>query len=273
MENHFKVLQEAGHPACAGFSDAANIVCEKVDHALKNIHTGYKQSTTARTYNLTVTIDRRIINSTSGHPARWNDQSVSYFDTYIMSIKEGKIFEDLDFTLLERNPNGEIVKVNYKGVYLLVDNGYHKWVSLMSPMKVASKRSDVRWSMWVESLRKVVECTFGIMKGRFRVLKAGIRLHGVEAADKIWLTCCALHNWLLDEDSTESNQWDGVHGLFSEDDVWRHIIDAPLTRIQMCPRREICVNCSPTIRLIPVAKGTTFQLLQLIKGFLLINLL
>ena len=73
MENHFKVLQKAGHPACAGFSDTTNIVCEKVDHALKNIHIGYKQSTTARTYNLTVTIDRRIINSTSGHPARWND--------------------------------------------------------------------------------------------------------------------------------------------------------------------------------------------------------
>ena len=152
-----------------------------------------------------------------------------------MSIKEDKIFDDLDLTLLERNPNREIVKGNYKGVYLLVDNGYHKWVSLMPPMKVASKRSDVRWSMWVESLRKVVECTFGIMKGRFRVLKAGIRLHGVEAADKIWLTCCALHNWLLDEDSTESDQWDGVNGLFSEDDVWRHIINAPLTRIQNVP--------------------------------------
>ena len=235
MKNHFEVLQKAGQPACACFSDATNIVCEKVEHSLKNNHTGYKQSTTARTYNLTVTIERRIMNSTSGHPARWNDQSVSYFDNYIMSIKEGKLFNDHDFKLLERNLNGEIVEVKYKGVYLLVDNGYHKWVSLIPPMKVASKRSDVRWSMWVESLRKVVECTFGIMKGRFRILKAGVRLHGVEAADKIWLTCCALHNWLLDETSTETDQWDGVRGLFSEENVWRHIINTPLARIQNAP--------------------------------------
>ena len=135
-----------------------------------------------------------------------------------MSIKEEKLFNDHKFKLLERNPNGEIVEVKYKGVYLLVDSGYHKWVSLMPPMKVASKRSDVRWSMWVESLRKVVVCTFGIMKERFRILKAGIRLHGVEAADKIWLTCCALHNCLFDEISTGTDQWDGVRGLFSEED-------------------------------------------------------
>ena len=126
MRNHFEVLQKSGYPACAGSSDATNIVCEKVEHAFKYSHTGYKQSTIARTYNLTATIDRRIIDSTSGHPARWSNQSVSYFDSSIMSMKEEKLFNYHDFTLLERNPNGKIVKVNYKGVYLLVENSYHK---------------------------------------------------------------------------------------------------------------------------------------------------
>jgi hypothetical protein len=49
-------------------------------------------------------------------------------------------------------------------------------------------------------MRKDVECTFGILKGRWQILKAGVRIHGVDGVDDVWLTCCALHNWLLDID-------------------------------------------------------------------------
>ena len=37
---------------------------------------------------------------------------------------------------------------------------------------------EIRWSKWLESMRKDVECTFGIMKGRWRILSGlpGVRL-------------------------------------------------------------------------------------------------
>ena len=57
-------------------------------------------------------------------------------------------------------------------------------------------------------MRKDVECFFGIMKGRWRILKTGIRLEGVDSVDKVWLTCCALHNWLLKIDGLD-DAWDG----------------------------------------------------------------
>jgi DDE superfamily endonuclease len=72
-------------------------------------------------------------------------------------------------------------------------------------------RADQRLSEWIESFRKDAECTFGILKGRFRVLKTGIRLDGPEAADRVWLTCCALHNFLLEEDGLDD--WNGDLGL------------------------------------------------------------
>ena len=56
-------------------------------------------------------------------------------------------------------------------------------------------------------MRKDVECTFGILKGRWKCLKYGIRMHGVECCDKIWLTCCALHNMLLEVDGL-AERWD-----------------------------------------------------------------
>ena len=59
-------------------------------------------------------------------------------------------------------------------------------------------------------MRKDVECTFRILKGRWRILKTGVCVYGVDKVDEIWLTCCALHNWLLDIDRI-SGQWnDGV---------------------------------------------------------------
>ena len=72
-------------------------------------------------------------------------------------------------------------------------------------------------------MRKDVECTFGILNGQWRILKSGIRLAGaVEKADKIFLTCCALHNWLLDVAGL-SAPWEGtvstVSAARAEDDV------------------------------------------------------
>jgi hypothetical protein len=45
----------------------------------------------------------------------------------------------------------------------------------------------------------------------FRVWKTGIHVDGLESADKIWLTCCALHNCLLEADGLDD--WDGEIGL------------------------------------------------------------
>jgi len=59
-------------------------------------------------------------------------------------------------------------------------------------------------------MRKDVECTFGILKGRWRILKTGICVHCVDKVDAIWLTCCALHNWLLDIDGLSDKWNDGV---------------------------------------------------------------
>ena len=59
-------------------------------------------------------------------------------------------------------------------------------------------------------MRKDVECIFGILKGRWRILKTGVQVYGVDKVDDVWMTCCGLHNWLLEIDGI-SGQWeDGV---------------------------------------------------------------
>ena len=116
----------------------------------------------------------------------------------------------VEFVLLDEDSEGNVVEREYIGAWVISDNGYRRWSITMPPMKVTLNQPEIRWSEWVESMRKDVECTFGILKGRWRVLKAGVRLHGTEAVDKIWSTCCALHNWLLEVDGLDE-QWENGH--------------------------------------------------------------
>ena len=101
------------------------------------------------------------------------------------------------------------------GVWVIVDNGCHDWSVTVPPLKQCRTHPERRWAKWVEGLRKDVEMTFGTLKGRFRVLKNGIRVKGPGKTDNIWLTCCALHNFLLREDSLDS-PWDSALAL----DTW-----------------------------------------------------
>ena len=56
-------------------------------------------------------------------------------------------------------------------------------------------------------MRKDVECTFGIMKQRFSILRYGVRMEKIKNVDEIWLTCCALHNKLIFIDGLDKD-WD-----------------------------------------------------------------
>jgi DDE superfamily endonuclease len=209
---------QAGLPGCVGSMDASHIILEKVPQALKQMHLGFKDTHTARTYNIVVNHRRRILSSTRGHPARWNDKTLVLFDDFATALRNGSALDDVEFVLLERSANGvDVVERKYRGAYLITDNGYLAWSCTIPPIKSSSSEAEIRFSQWIESLRKDVECTFGILKGRFRILKAGIRLHGVETADKIWLTCCALHNWLLEVDGLDQ-PWDGSLGQFDSED-------------------------------------------------------
>jgi hypothetical protein len=96
------------------------------------------------------------------------------------------------------------------------------WSTCIPKMKLPVLRCDTRWSEWIESMRKDIECCFGIIKGRFRILKSPIRTRSIELVGKIWKTCCALHNWLLDTDGLDkewqcgviSSDWEGQLGDF-----------------------------------------------------------
>ena len=73
---------------------------------------GYKLAHTARTYNITVNHRRRILNSTRGHPAWFNDKTLVLFDKLINDIHDGKYNNTHHFTLMDYDKDGNIFYIN-----------------------------------------------------------------------------------------------------------------------------------------------------------------
>ena len=187
---HMAEFTISGFPGCVGSSDCTHIATERCEYSLRNQHIGQKSSHPTRTFSLTANHRRRILHTSSGGPGSWNDQTMVRHDNFVSGIYHGLYLDDIEFDLHDYDKNGIIISRKYKGGYVIVDNGYLRWSVTVPPFKVTNRMDKIRWSKWVESMRKDVECTFGIMKGRFRILKTGIRLDGINAVDDIWMTCC-----------------------------------------------------------------------------------
>ena len=111
----------------------------------------------------------------------------------------------------------------------------------MSPVqhRPEGSRLDV-WSKLVESVRKDVECTFGILKKRFHILKHDIRLHNKDHVHDVFVACCILHNMLLDYD--EWDDWETLP-IITDDDVDEHEEDDGLENAGIGVSFIHCTNC------------------------------
>ena len=151
-----------------------------------------------------------MLHTTRGGLGCWNNMTMVRFDTFLTKVRAGQILTENEFELLSYDKEGNVISIQYTGVYVIVDNGYLPWSCTVLPLSVTNRINETQWSRWMKSVRKDVECTFGILKGGWRILKTGICIYGIDKVDEIWLTCCALQNWLLDIDII-SGQWkDGV---------------------------------------------------------------
>lgn len=150
-----------------------------------------------------------------------------------MGIREGKLSQDVQFQLLSwsgtPHENGTEI-ARHRGAWGLVDNGCHHWSCTQAPGESNLPLTEIRLSEWIKSFRKDSECVFGTRKGRWHILKTGVQLEGEEAADDIWLTCCALHNLSLEVDGLDqgwekgvrTTDWEGALGDDDPEEMRRH---------------------------------------------------
>lgn len=103
------------------------------------------------TYNLTIDHCHQILNSKTGHPGRWNsNNAVVRFDSFMTALRDGALDELMEFTLKRKKEVktalylegccdcekvDNIEDVTIKGAYDIIDNGYLRWPTTISPLK------------------------------------------------------------------------------------------------------------------------------------------
>ena len=154
--------------------------------ALTSIVVGVQSSLRKKTtisYSLTLNQNREFMYVSVVHPGSRNDNTIVKIDEFLQRMKNKQILHDVEFELFRKD--GTSFKV--LGAYLITDNGYARWRMMQCPIKSGFNIFEMMWSTRLESVRKDVECTFGIFKVRFRILGGSVNFHDQWKVDNVFV--------------------------------------------------------------------------------------
>jgi hypothetical protein len=204
-----EVYARLGLPGCIGSIDCVHLRWDMCPVSWTNICQG-KEGYPSLVFEICCSHNRKILSCTNYFWGTINDKTIVKYDDYVMAVKEGRIWADITFKVVDENGTERTMT----GVWFLCDNGYHRWKCLQAPIPLCSELSKIYWSEWMESVRKDVECCFGILKARFRFLREGIKIHCAEEINNVMHLCCILHNMLLEFDGLDAfdeEQWEKLN--------------------------------------------------------------
>ena len=201
----YRVLSFTG---CLGSIDASFVPWEKCDKEWKWRCTG-KEGQPAVIFQCVVSHSRRVHYVSNAFCGSENDM------TTIRKCAEIRhalfeLYKDVEFVLYDADGKPFVVK----GAYFLSDNGYPDWVSLIRPKSDPQSNTEVYFAEFTESVRKDIECFFGITKARWRFLKNAVRYHSASTISHAFRVAAILHNMLLAYDGLDDEFGDDLEETF-----------------------------------------------------------
>eukprot|EP00041_Stephanoeca_diplocostata_P018793 m.397151 g.397151 ORF g.397151 m.397151 type:complete len:389 (-) comp21124_c0_seq2:370-1536(-) len=200
IKRHMGVYNLLGLPGAIGSLDATHIPWERCPESLQSWYTG-KEGFKTIAYNCTVGHNTEIFHIASGQPGARNDKTIVHSDKFVLDIRDKRLYGDVEWQRFDENGN----LATEVGAYLICDGGYHRWKCLQCPHKHSSCLKSIAYNKLITSVRKDVECCFGRLKARFRILKLPILTQAKDKVDDMFATCCCLHNILLKHDGHIEN--------------------------------------------------------------------
>lgn len=96
-----------------------------------------------------------------------------------------------------------------------------------------------------------MECTFGILKKRWKILEYGIRFNDIKVVENIFIVCSMLHNMMLGDAETSDSQVQVGRGAPLEGDaIWlRNDTNVPVASDNVAAvqwqmrRNELAAHC------------------------------
>lgn len=189
-----KCYDMVGLPGCMGSIDVVHVKWANCPAGDFNRAKG-KETFPSLGFECITDFNRRVLSIYGPHFGSRNDMDIVKTDEYVEKVRSKRLFRDAQWKYY--NQDGHVRREI--GMYLISDNGYLRWPTTICPFTRTSVASpEGYFSTNVESVRKDVECTFGIIKKRWRILNNGFYQRDIALCEKIFVTCCCLHNFMLD---------------------------------------------------------------------------
>ena len=184
--------------------DVTHFRWDRCPYTLRNLYAG-KEGHPTVAVEMACTHDKRFIHCMDVvyMYGSLNDKAIVRFDMLSRLLQTKSAFSGVSYDVRTDSGRG---RKTLKGPYAIVDGGYHRWPHLMSASRLITEPHFVEWRSRLESVRKDIECAFGILKGRWRILKLPMRLHRQEQINDVVKVCVGLHNMLHDWD--ERDKWE-----------------------------------------------------------------
>jgi hypothetical protein len=209
-----KYYKVAGLPGCCGSMDVVPVkwsACPTGDHNRAKGKEGYP----SLAFQCVTDFNRRILAVYGPQFGTRNDKEIVKDNPNVHYVRTGW-YKDVLWKYYATDG-----RVDYdRGAYLICDNGYLRWPTSICPYSGCENSSlEGYFSTNLESVRKDVECTFGILKKRSQTLNNGLNYRDITTCERVFNACCCLHNFMLD--LMERNQVRVGRGApIGSDGVW-----------------------------------------------------
>jgi hypothetical protein len=208
LQKVMDVYKLLGFNGCFGSIDCTHLWWNKCPSYWQNYCIG-KEGYPTLAFLVVVDHNRRAMIVSRAFFGAANDKLIVKACEETKAIIEGAM-EHILFHLYDGD--GNLVKV--QGGYLIADGGFLRIGCMMDPGHGSWSMNEVRWSEFLESIRKDVECFYGILKNRFRFCIGPIEVRDYEVVEAAFQCCTMIHNMILEFDKefhAECSLWEDIN--------------------------------------------------------------
>jgi hypothetical protein len=161
-----RMYAQRGLPGAVGSMDGWQMFLVTA-RALRRAAKGKEGGFPNRGYNMIASPQRRVLSLNGGHLGNVNDKSKVLYHGDVMDLES--MYRDVFFDMYTSIDSD--LRERFRHPYLICDAGYHRWRRTQCGLSCPTTAAENAYNEMFESIRKDVECTIGILKIRFRMLK------------------------------------------------------------------------------------------------------
>lgn len=232
LKRNASIYAKMGKDGCALSIDGTVIDWANCSQGLR-ANCRYYKSGFGLNFQISVGPQLRIFHVSNAFGAATNDRTMYNNTDIIDFIRDDDDCKNYEYELYVTNEEGVIEKQHMKGMLIIGDGIYADFEHTITGYKHALPGTpEEGWSRHHGSVRKDVERSIGLLKGRFKILSKKLPFQSVDIIENVVKVCAYFHNRILRHDGrdlfgTEDAHFDVLQNLdadnlvrFEDEDYW-----------------------------------------------------